>query len=173
MFFLCWIADCIWGRFHHIPGNFANPKCSVVQFKIGFSYKIQSLPLFSHCAGVAVDAEVGRGLSALFFFISPLSNMSVEIPTSKPPSPSGSLTSWSVRSKKREIKGTCVTSHVSPFAVGWPTSHGSFLSGSVVRNPPAMQETWFKFLGREDFLEKGMATSLEYSFLENSSSRGA
>ena len=89
MFFLCWIADCILGRFHHIPGNFANPKCSVVQFKIGFLYKIQSLPLFSHCAGVAMDTEVGRGLSALSFFISPLSNMSVEILTSTtlPPRP--------------------------------------------------------------------------------------
>ena len=28
-----------------------------------------------------------------------------------------------------------------------------------VRRPPAMQETWARFLGQEDPLEKGMATS--------------
>ena len=34
----------------------------------------------------------------------------------------------------------------------------SSLSGSVVKNPPAMQETWVQSLGREDPLEKEMAT---------------
>ena len=28
----------------------------------------------------------------------------------------------------------------------------------MVKNPPAMQETWVQFLGREAPLEKGMAT---------------
>ena len=28
----------------------------------------------------------------------------------------------------------------------------------MLKNPPAMQETWFRFLGQEDLLEKGMAT---------------
>ena len=28
----------------------------------------------------------------------------------------------------------------------------------LVKNPPAMQETWFQSLGWEDLLEKGMAT---------------
>ena len=28
----------------------------------------------------------------------------------------------------------------------------------MVRNPPAMQETWVRSLGREDPLEEGMAT---------------
>ena len=28
----------------------------------------------------------------------------------------------------------------------------------MVKNPPTMQETWVRFLGREDPLEKGMAT---------------
>ena len=28
----------------------------------------------------------------------------------------------------------------------------------MVKNPPAMQETWVQFLGWEDPLEKGMAT---------------
>ena len=31
-------------------------------------------------------------------------------------------------------------------------------SFSVVRNPPAVQETWVQFLGWEDLLEKGMGT---------------
>ena len=29
---------------------------------------------------------------------------------------------------------------------------------SLVKNPPAMQETWVQFLGQEDLLEKEMAT---------------
>ena len=29
----------------------------------------------------------------------------------------------------------------------------------MVKNPPAMQETWIQFLGQEDPLEKGMATN--------------
>ena len=33
----------------------------------------------------------------------------------------------------------------------------------MVKNPPAMQETWVLFLGQEDTLEKGMAT--HYSIL--------
>ena len=33
-----------------------------------------------------------------------------------------------------------------------------FPGGSVVTNPPAKQETWVRFLGWEDQLEKGMAT---------------
>ena len=65
-------------------------------------------------------------------------------PLSHPDPASGSLTSWCVRSKKREIKGTCVTGHGSPFAVGWPTSHGGFLGGSVVKNSTALQETWVR-----------------------------
>ena len=33
-----------------------------------------------------------------------------------------------------------------------------FPGGSVVKNPPAMQETWILFLGQEDPLEKEMTT---------------
>ena len=33
-----------------------------------------------------------------------------------------------------------------------------FPGGSVVKNPPAKQETWIWSLGREDPLEKEMAT---------------
>ena len=35
-----------------------------------------------------------------------------------------------------------------------------FPGGSVVKQPPAMQETQFRSLGRKDPLEKGMATHL-------------
>ena len=38
----------------------------------------------------------------------------------------------------------------------WATA--GFLSGSVVKNPSAMQETWVPSLGQEDPLEKEMAT---------------
>ena len=33
-----------------------------------------------------------------------------------------------------------------------------FPGGSVVKNPPAMQEMWVQSLGQEDLLEKEMAT---------------
>ena len=33
-----------------------------------------------------------------------------------------------------------------------------FSGDSVVKNPPAMQETWVQSLGQEDLLEKEMAT---------------
>ena len=46
----------------------------------------------------------------------------------------------------------------------WKTQQypqGSFPSGLVVKNPPAMQDlqvVWFQFLGQEGPLEQGMAT---------------
>ena len=40
-----------------------------------------------------------------------------------------------------------------PFQCSWAS-----LVAQTVENPPAMQETWVGFLGREDPLEKGMAT---------------
>ena len=41
------------------------------------------------------------------------------------------------------------------------------------KNLPAMQETWVLSLCRKDALEKGMATPLQYSCLENPVDRGA
>ena len=39
-----------------------------------------------------------------------------------------------------------------------PTSHhGASLMAQMVKNVPTMQETWVRFLGQEDPLEKGMA----------------
>ena len=38
----------------------------------------------------------------------------------------------------------------------------------LVKNPPAVQETWVQSLGWEDPLKKGKAYPLQYSGLENS-----
>ena len=38
----------------------------------------------------------------------------------------------------------------------------------LVKNPPAMRETWVRSLGWEDPLEKGKVTHSKYSGLENS-----
>ena len=46
----------------------------------------------------------------------------------------------------------------------------------MVKNPPATQETqemWVLSLGQEDPVEKGMATPVQYSCLENPIDRGA
>ena len=42
------------------------------------------------------------------------------------------------------------------------------LVAQLVKNPPAMRETWVQSLGWEDPLEKGKATQLQYSGLANS-----
>ena len=47
------------------------------------------------------------------------------------------------------------------------------LVAQLVKNLPAMQETWVRFLGQEDPLEKEMANPLQYSRLENPMDRGA
>ena len=43
----------------------------------------------------------------------------------------------------------------------------------MVKNLPAVQETWLRSLGQEDLLEKGMATHSSILALENSMDRGA
>ena len=45
--------------------------------------------------------------------------------------------------------------------------------GSVVKNPPAMQEMWVRPLGGEEPLEKGNGNPLQYSCLGNPMDRGA
>ena len=50
---------------------------------------------------------------------------------------------------------------------------GRLLVAQMVKNLPAMWETQFRSLIREDPPEKGMATPLRYSGLENSMDRGA
>ena len=39
-----------------------------------------------------------------------------------------------------------------------PDQNWTFLVAQLVKNPPAMQETWVRSLGWEDLLEKGKAT---------------
>ena len=46
-------------------------------------------------------------------------------------------------------------------------TYGGFLVAHMVKNLPSMQETQVQFLIWEDALEKGMATPLQYSCLEN------
>ena len=48
-----------------------------------------------------------------------------------------------------------------------------FPSGSAVKNPPAMWETWVQSLGWEDLLEEGKATHSSILCLENLMDRGA
>ena len=48
-----------------------------------------------------------------------------------------------------------------------------FPGGSVVKNLPAMQETWVQSLDLEDLLEKEMVYPLWYSCLANPMDRGA
>ena len=43
----------------------------------------------------------------------------------------------------------------------------------MVKNVPAIWETWVRSLGWEDPLEKGMGNQLQYSCLENPMDRGA
>ena len=49
---------------------------------------------------------------------------------------------------------------------------GASLVAQILKNLPAMQETWVRSLGQEDPLEKEMATHSSNFFLENSVGRG-
>ena len=53
------------------------------------------------------------------------------------------------------------------------TVYWSSLVAQMVKNLPAMQETWAQTLGQEDALEKKNGYPLQYSCLENSRDRGA
>ena len=51
--------------------------------------------------------------------------------------------------------------------IGYPFQYfGASLVAQLVKNPPAMRESWVQSLGWEDPLEKGKAT--QSSILENS-----
>ena len=51
---------------------------------------------------------------------------------------------------------------------GYPLQYSwASLVAQMVKNPPAMRETWVRSLGQEDPLEKRKATQLQYSVLEN------
>ena len=55
------------------------------------------------------------------------------------------------QARAQEAGGVCYI--VSNFVFGQAS-----LVTQIVKNLPAMQETWFRTLGQEDPLEKGMAT---------------
>ena len=55
----------------------------------------------------------------------------------------------SLRDFRDNIK--CTNIHI----LGVPEGEGSFSEAQLVNNPPAVQETLVRFLGREDPLEKG------------------
>ena len=48
-----------------------------------------------------------------------------------------------------------------------------FLVAQMVKNLPAMQETWDRSLGQEDPPGRGNGNPLHYSYLENPVDRGA
>ena len=50
---------------------------------------------------------------------------------------------------------------------------GYFHLAQLVKNLPAVQETWVRSLGREDSPGEGHDNTLQYSCLENSMARGA
>ena len=52
-------------------------------------------------------------------------------------------------------------------------THGDSLVAQTVKNPPAMQETWFLSLGWEDPLEKDMATHSSIPAWRKPTDRGA
>ena len=53
--------------------------------------------------------------------------------------------------------------------IGYPLWYSwASLVAQLVKYPPAVQETWVQSLGWGDPLEKGKATPLQYSGLENS-----
>ena len=58
--------------------------------------------------------------------------------------------------------------------IGYPLQYSwASLVAQLVKNPPAIRETWVPSLVWEDPLEGGMATPLQYSCLENPMDRGA
>ena len=66
-------------------------------------------------------------------------------------------------------------------SVVWPASSWLFwvqlifssLIAQLVKNLPAVQETWVRFLGREDSPGEGNGNPLQYSCLKNPMDRGA
>ena len=48
-----------------------------------------------------------------------------------------------------------------------PCTKWASLVAEMVKNPPAVQETWVPYLGWEDPLEEGIGNPLQYSCLDN------
>ena len=65
-----------------------------------------------------------------------------------------------------------VFSNESVLCIRWPKYWASLVA-LMVKNLPAMQETWVPFLGWEDFPGEGKGDPLQYFCLENPVGRGA
>ena len=55
----------------------------------------------------------------------------------------------------------------------FPLLQGASHVAQMIKSLPAVQETQFRSLGQEDFLEKGVATRPSILALENAMDRGA
>ena len=62
------------------------------------------------------------------------------------------VTCW----RHQQLRGVCF--HTSQEKNAWFTNKRASLGAQLVKNPPAMRETWFWSLGWKDPLEKGKAT---------------
>ena len=63
-------------------------------------------------------------------------------------------------------------SNKGPYSQSYAFSSSHPFVAHMVKNLPTMQEIQVRSLGQEDLLEKGMATQLQHSCLENSMVRG-
>ena len=69
------------------------------------------------------------------------------------------------------MAATVTTIHLQSVSI-FPTETCGFPGGSVIENPPAMQETQVRSLGLEDSLGEGNGNPLQHSCLENPMDRG-
>ena len=81
------------------------------------------------------------------------------------------LKTFRQRKKDRSIPSTITIARSWNYKYFYPLLWASLVA-QLVKNLPAMQETWVQYLGWEDPLEKATAYPLQYSGLENSMNRG-
>ena len=62
-----------------------------------------------------------------------------------------------MKPKKSSIRGLAAALEGPHFGDGYQKNPASFIA-QLVKNLPAMQESWVRFLGQEDPLEKELAT---------------
>ena len=88
-----------------------------------------------------------------------------------------SILTWRIPHGQRSLVGyspwggkeSDTTERLAPnFPLGSSTLFWDSLVTQLIKNPPAIQETWVQSLGWEDPLEKGKATHSKYCGLENS-----
>ena len=77
-----------------------------------------------------------------------------------------------MKPKKSSIRGLAAALEGTHFGDRYQKNTASFVA-QLVKNLPAMQESWVGFLGQEDPLEKEMATHSSILGLESPMDRGA